>query len=92
MSHFPNLCCYQSVKDKKFESNSQLEPPSSTRDSCCYQSVKDKKFESNSQHYFHFIVSHYAVISLSKIKNLKAIHNYSLSLFETLRLLSVCQR
>ena len=42
----------------------------------CYQSVKDKKFESNSQHPDHQLSCCCAVISLSKIKNLKAIHNY----------------
>ena len=45
----PSNCCYQSVKDKKFESNSQLDVPSATGAAGCYQSVKDKKFESNSQ-------------------------------------------
>ena len=42
-------CCYQSVKDKKFESNSQLSASSAPCLFRCYQSVKDKKFESNSQ-------------------------------------------
>ena len=41
--------CYQSVKDKKFESNSQRLNIIKAQSECCYQSVKDKKFESNSQ-------------------------------------------
>ena len=41
--------CYQSVKDRKFESNSQLIPLADLPFMCCYQSVKDRKFESNSQ-------------------------------------------
>ena len=68
-------CCYQSVKDKKFESNSQLRGFAAFSTICCYQSVKDKKFESNSQRHLTISLSIDAVISLSKIKNLKAIHN-----------------
>ena len=41
--------CYQSVKDKNFESNSQQDPVHSAGGQGCYQSVKDKNFESNSQ-------------------------------------------
>ena len=67
--------CYQSVKDKKFESNSQLNPYFQNIGDRCYQSVKDKKFESNSQPRARSYRSTEAVISLSKIKNLKAIHN-----------------
>ena len=49
------LRCYQSVKDKKFESNSQHIARSYGRVKSCYQSVKDKKFESNSQRFhWHF--------------------------------------
>ena len=44
------LGCYQSVKDKNFESNSQLGLCCCVKCLCCYQSVKDKNFESNSQH------------------------------------------
>ena len=43
-------CCYQSVKDKNFESNSQLSIFAAYFSASCYQSVKDKNFESNSQH------------------------------------------
>ena len=41
--------CLQSVKDTKFESNSQLDAKDKKIDERCLQSVKDTKFESNSQ-------------------------------------------
>ena len=41
--------CFQSVKVKKFESNSQPCSYGHSHSSCCFQSVKVKKFESNSQ-------------------------------------------
>ena len=44
----------------------------------CYQSVKDKNFESNSQHNQIIVRLNLAVISLSKIKISKAIHNVCL--------------
>ena len=43
------FCCLQSVKDTKFESNSQLYCVPDDIHNCCLQSVKDTKFESNSQ-------------------------------------------
>ena len=43
------MCCLQSVKDTKFESNSQLFLSLWEFLVCCLQSVKDTKFESNSQ-------------------------------------------
>ena len=43
------MCCFQSVKVKKFESNSQLCNDYAIMLYCCFQSVKVKKFESNSQ-------------------------------------------
>ena len=43
--------CYQSVKDKNFESNSQPTAGVNATSVSCYQSVKDKNFESNSQPY-----------------------------------------
>ena len=43
----------------------------------CYQSVKDKNFESNSQPISSVVPTCEAVISLSKIKISKAIHNLS---------------
>ena len=44
------ICCFQSVKDIKFESNSQLISISVGITIGCFRSVKDIKFESNSQH------------------------------------------
>ena len=41
----------------------------------CYQSVKDKNFESNSQLITLVLLTPSVVISLSKIKISKAIHN-----------------
>ena len=41
--------CFQSVKDIKFESNSQHDGTVLTALGRCFQSVKDIKFESNSQ-------------------------------------------
>ena len=69
------MCCYQSVKDKNFESNSQLVMLLTTGLPRCYQSVKDKNFESNSQLSGKPIFTIEVVISLSKIKISKAIHN-----------------
>ncbi len=43
------MCCLQSVKDTKFESNSQLNASFFCSPFRCLQSVKDTKFESNSQ-------------------------------------------
>ena len=45
--------CFQSVKDIKFESNSQLKDTYNGNRYGCFQSVKDIKFESNSQHHRH---------------------------------------
>ena len=41
----------------------------------CYQCVKDKNFESNSQQPIQLIILDLVVISVSKIKISKAIHN-----------------
>ena len=48
----PYICsesCFQSVKDIKFESNSQQVVNDARRYRGCFLSVKDIKFESNSQ-------------------------------------------
>ena len=45
----PYLSYFQSVKVKKFESNSQHVPMKAILPNDCFQSVKVKKFESNSQ-------------------------------------------
>ena len=67
--------CYQSIKDKNFESNSQQYVSAPDLEMSCYQSIKDKNFESNSQPVPRVYMQTKAVISLSKIKISKAIHN-----------------
>ena len=49
MTMMSAMDCFQSVKVKKFESNSQLTNYSIPSSDYCFQSVKVKKFESNSQ-------------------------------------------
>ena len=65
--HSMNLCCFQSVKDIKFESNSQPCLIRSSQEDSCFQSVKDIKFESNSQPSGTLAFFVMAVSSLSKI-------------------------
>ena len=67
----------QSVKDTKFESNSQLDILLVMLSISCLQSVKDTKFESNSQLPGQVNQMREAVCSPSKIQSLKAIHNLS---------------
>ena len=69
------LSCFQCVKGNKFESDSQLIFNTNKRLFCCFQCVKGNKFESDSQHtqlpgYAFTVVS-----NVSKVINLKAIHN-----------------
>ena len=45
----PTEGCFQFVKDKEFESNSQPYLPGIRKARSCFQFVKDKEFESNSQ-------------------------------------------
>ena len=73
--HLMRMCCYQFVKVKNFESNSQHFLQSLPRYACCYQFVKVKNFESNSQLVRLLTTFKEAVISLSKLKISKAIHN-----------------
>ena len=68
-------CCCQYVKDKNFESNSQLSSrPLPYAIGCC-QYVKDKNFESNSQQRMGVRCKAAVVANTSKIKISKAIHN-----------------
>ena len=69
------LSCFQSVKVKKFESNSQHGLPKKLIFRSCFQSVKVKKFESNSQQELLSEIRDDAVFRVSKLKSLKAIHN-----------------
>ena len=59
--------CFQSVKDIKFESNSQRDYFALEFHLRCFQSVKDIKFESNSQPASPDGTILIAVSSLSKI-------------------------
>ena len=67
--------CYQFVKDKNFESNSQHVILCAASNCRCYQFVKDKNFESNSQLYCFHIYIIYTVIIVSKLYNSEVIHN-----------------
>ena len=67
--------CFQSVKDIKFESNSQLSIMMVMQVYRCFQSVKDIKFESNSQLKAMKRLLSVAVSSLGKIIKFGAIHN-----------------
>ena len=67
--------CSQQVKDKNFESNSQPHPSAASPSDSCSQQVKDKNFESNSQLAHREKKSKKVVLSRSKIKISKAIHN-----------------
>ena len=42
-------CCFRNVKDKNFESDSQLRDAVEVMGNCCFRNVKDKNFESDSQ-------------------------------------------
>ena len=66
---------FQRVKDKEFESNSQQEMEKRRKQAGWFQRVKDKEFESNSQPVACVPRLFRAGFSVSKIKNLKAIHN-----------------
>ena len=63
------FCCLQSVKDTKFESNSQLVGIPELLPAGCLQSVKDTKFESNSQHCLMELV--FAPSCLQSVKDTK---------------------
>ncbi len=72
---FRKLCCFCRIKGKKSESNSQLYGTLDASKQGCFCRIKGKKSESNSQQ-ICFNVVHRAVVSaVSKVRNLKAIHN-----------------
>ena len=69
------LSCFQCVKGNKFESDSQLIMYKVYRIDSCFQCVKGNKFESDSQP-SHWSNRRFKVVSnVSKVINLKAIHN-----------------
>ena len=57
--------CFQSIKVKKFESNSQLGGIIEKVYTRCFQSIKVKKFESNSQPVLHSVFFGPAVFRVS---------------------------
>ena len=82
------FCCLQSVKDTKFESNSQLSPMPLFNAMSCLQSVKDTKFESNSQLPCQLgIPSHRC---LQSVKDTKFESNSQLCLFHYFLIKAVC--
>ena len=57
-----------------------------------FQRVKDKEFESNSQLLEVVFAAFETGFSVSKIKNLKAIHNKNEETRKRIELVSACQR
>ena len=45
LQYIGDQSCYQSIKDKNFESNSQLNLDEWSQVWSCYQSIKDKNFK-----------------------------------------------
>ena len=70
-----NGSCCQCVKDRNFESNSQLSLTLFVLLLGCCQCVKDRNFESNSQLNGISKANTPVVVSVSKIEIFKAIHN-----------------
>ena len=70
------LGCFQCVKGNKFESDSQQVVDAEHGKPCCFQCVKGNKFESDSQHNQGYNTFSLVVSNVSKVINLKAIHNY----------------
>ena len=59
--------CFQSVKVKKFESNSQRVALTVFWQIGCFQSIKVKKFESNSQRARAILEAFFAIFRVSKL-------------------------
>ena len=72
---FRKLCCFCRIKGKKSESNSQLKEIEGKTDLCCFCRIKGKKSESNSQLVVVILDCQSVVSAVSKVRNLKAIHN-----------------
>ena len=68
--------CFRNVKDKNFESDSQLQGCSRMSSGSCFRNVKDKNFESDSQPLMTPVPLRIVVSVTSKIRILKAIHNF----------------
>ena len=67
--------CYCTIEDRKSESNSQHDSCVPQEHESCYCTIEDRKSESNSQQFLGEEHRQKVVIALSKIENLKAIHN-----------------
>ena len=72
----PGRCC-DDVKDTKNESHSQLAGREGYRVTSCCDDVKDTKNESHSQLSRLSIRLTGAVVTMSKILKMKAIHNWA---------------
>ena len=72
---FRKLCCFCRIKGKKSESNSQHTKMKEQQSNCCFCRIKGKKSESNSQPHVIWILVFAVVSAVSKVRNLKAIHN-----------------
>ena len=71
-----DMGCFRNVKDKNFESDSQLQGCSRMSSGSCFRNVKDKNFESDSQPLMTPVPLRIVVSVTSKIRILKAIHNF----------------
>ena len=72
---FRKLCCFCRIKGKKSESNSQHLLCLLTTPLGCFCRIKGKKSESNSQREQYDLCKTHVVSAVSKVRNLKAIHN-----------------
>ena len=72
---FRKLCCFCRIKGKKSESNSQPLLRALPYGISCFCRIKGKKSESNSQPSDRLGDVLHVVSAVSKVRNLKAIHN-----------------
>ena len=84
--------CFQCVKGNKFESDSQLSIKTELVTISCFQCVKGNKFESDSQHVTKYCLKYDVVSNVSKVINLKAIHNHKPRPLSWVQLFPMCQR
>ena len=76
ISYLLIISCFRNVKDKNFESDSQPMCNEFAEDLRCFRNVKDKNFESDSQLKKISLIAITVVSVTSKIRILKAIHNW----------------
>ena len=80
---YNNFAVVSDVKDTKFESNSQLDMLCINNDKCCFRCQRYKiwkQFTTTTKYSLIFML----LFQMSKIQNLKAIHNEALEAFEAL--------